>query len=191
MLSVDGSTVLGMDDRPPLTTALTGAELRRWYWTLAELTAFARTLGVPTGGGKPALTERMCSALDGTAPPAPVARRPAAAGLRGPLTGSSVLPPGQRCSQELRYLGERIGPRFRFDAHVREFVAAGAGRTLDGLVAHWEATRTAPPRAIEPQFEFNRFLRRWHLDHPDEPRAAALAAWRAHRAHPRSPGAAG
>jgi hypothetical protein len=51
--------------RPPLTPALSGAELRRWYWTLAELTALARTLGVPRGGGKPALTDRLAAALDG------------------------------------------------------------------------------------------------------------------------------
>jgi len=94
---------------------------------------------------------------------------------------------GPRVDAGRPYLTERLGPRFRFDAHVREFVAAGAGRTLDELVAHWEATRTAPPRPIASQFELNRFLRRWHLDHPGRSHAAALAAWRAYRARPLPP----
>ena len=175
-----------MTERPAPTPALTGAELRRWYWTLAELTALARRLGVPTRGGKPVLVERLAAVLDG-APPPPAPPRPrAGAQLAAPLHGGSVIPPGQRCSQELRaHLTERIGPAFRFDAHVREFVAGGAGRTLDELVEHWHRTRSAPPREIGPQFELNRFLHERRATHPGEPRAAALAAWREHRARPR------
>ncbi|MBC8091545.1 MAG: hypothetical protein H7Y15_06330, partial [Pseudonocardia sp.] len=54
-----------MQSRPALTAALSGVELRRWYWTLAELTALARSMGVPVRGGKAALAERLAAALDG------------------------------------------------------------------------------------------------------------------------------
>ena len=177
-----------MPTRPAPTTALSGAELRRWYWTLAELQALARALGLATAGGKAELTERVAVALDGGTPAPPARRRPAGRQLTGPLHGGSVIPPGQRCGQLLRqYLTDRIGPGFTFDAHVREFVADGAGRTLDELVAHWHATRAAPPRPIAAQFELNRFLRRWRAAHPGQPHTAALDAWRVHRARPREP----
>lgn len=179
--------------RPPLSSELTGAELRRWYWLKTELISLARELGVRTTGGKQQLTTRLAAALDGAPPPDERASRPGTAGaLPEPLTLDTVLPPGQRCTQQLRrFLEDRIGPRFRFDAHMRAFVAEGSGRSLAQAVEHWHATRSAPTRPIEPQFEFNRFRRAWHAAHPDGDRESALAAWKAHRAAPvdaRSPG---
>ena len=187
-MSVGGASVPTVPDpiRPELSPNLSGTELQRWYWTLAELTALARRLGVPTGGGKVAVTERLVAVLDGAAPPP--APRPARVGrqLAPPLTLETVIPPGQRCSEVLRAsLRAEIGPAFTFDGHMREFVAEGAGRTLADLVAHWHATRDAPPGEIGPQFELNRFLRERRTQHPGEAHADALEAWRVHRALPR------
>ncbi|PBC70756.1 hypothetical protein BX265_5313 [Streptomyces sp. TLI_235] len=184
------TTTAAHPPRPRPTTALSGAELLRWYWTLDELTGLARELGVPRGGGKAALTARLAAALDGRPlPQAPAARRTRPGRqLTGPVDGDTVIPEGQRCSQLLRaWFTARIGPSFHFDAHMRAFVAENAGRTLDDAVRHWHETRAeaAEPREIGAQFELNRFLRGWHADHPDGTRAEALDAWRAHRARPR------
>ncbi len=173
--------------RPPLSAALTGAELRRWYWTLQELTALARELGVRRGGGKRDLTERLAAALDGA--PAPPPARPPAPGrqLVSPLTNATVIPAGQRCSQVLReHFRQEIGPAFTFDAVMRTFIASGEGRTLGDAVAHWHATRDAAarPQPIGAQFELNAFLRRWRRDNPHRSRGDALAAWRHHRSLP-------
>lgn len=177
--------------RPAPSPELSGAELARWYWTLAELTALARRMGLPAGGGKAAVTARIAAALDGLPAPDPAPRRPArSAGrqLAAPVDGASVIPPGQRCSQVLReYFVREIGPGFHFDAFMRDYVAQGAGRTLAEAVAHWHATRerAAQPQEIGAQFELNRFLRDWHARHPEGTRPQALAAWRAHRSSPR------
>ncbi|MEV7543619.1 DUF6434 domain-containing protein [Streptomyces sp. NPDC089915] len=177
------------EERPPLTPALTGAELARWYWTLAELTELARRLDVPRGGGKAALTERLRAALDGEPLPAAPARRPAAARqLSAPVDASTVIPEGQRCSQVLReFFRREAGPAFHFDGHMRAYVAQNAGRTLGEAVAHWHATReaAAEPQQIGDQFEFNRFLRTWHTAHPTGTRAEAVTAWHAYRSKPR------
>ncbi|WP_314246635.1 DUF6434 domain-containing protein [Streptomyces kutzneri] len=179
------------ESRPALTAALTGAELLRWYWTLAELSTLAREMGLPAGGGKAAVTARLAAALDGLpAPAAPAVSAPRRAGrqLAAPVTGATVIPPGQRCSQVLRaYFVREIGPGFHFDAFMRDYVAGHAGHTLAEAVAHWHATRerAAEPQEVGAQFEFNRFLRAWHARHPDGARAQALAAWQAHRARPR------
>ncbi|MGE7384546.1 DUF6434 domain-containing protein [Streptomyces sp. NPDC004126] len=177
------------ESRPEPTPELSGAELLRWYWTLEELTGLARRKGVPAGGGKAALTQRLAAALDGRALPAPVpAARRGGRQLKAPVDGASVIPEGQRCSQVLReFFLREIGPGFHFDAFMREYVAQGAGRTLAEAVAHWHATRqrAAEPQEVGAQFEFNRFLRDWHARHPDGTREQALAAWREHRARPR------
>lgn len=177
--------------RPALSAALSGDELSRWYWTLAELTLLARELGVPRGGGKAALTERLRAALDGVAPlPAPPRPRKADRQLAAPVDGLTVIPEGQRCSQVLReYFRREIGAGFHFDAYMRTFVAEGAGRTLADAIDHWHATRqdAAQPQEIGSQFELNRFLRDWYAEHPAGSRAEALAAWRAQRDRPRNP----
>lgn len=185
------------EERPRLSRSLSGAELARWYWTLAELSVLAREMGLSSGGGKAAVTARIAAALDGRRPPAgrtpaPSARR-AGRQLAAPVGGDSVIPAGQRCSQVLReHFAREIGPGFHFDAFMREYVAQGAGRTLAEAVAHWRATRgeAAQPREIGAQFELNRFLRDWHADHPAGTRSEAMAAWRVHRSRPRGEGPA-
>lgn len=180
--------------RPPLTPALSGAELRRWYWTLAELTALARTLGVPRGGGKSALVDRLVAALDGTPWSAPPRRAPPGPQLTGSMSAATVIPPGQRCSQVLRrWFEQEIGPGFAFDGAMRAFIAEGTGRTLGEAVAHWHATRAeaARPGPIAAQFELNAFLREWWAAHPGGTRDGALAAWRQRRAAPAPASGAG
>ncbi len=173
--------------RPPLSAALTGMELRRWYCTLQELTTLARELAVPRGGGKQALTDRLAAALDGGPPPSSLRTRTSGRQLSAPVTNQTVIPAGQRCSQVLReHFRREIGPAFTFDAFMRTFIANGDGRTLGEAVTHWHATRAAAaqPQPIGAQFELNAYLRRWRRDHPNGNRDDALTAWRHHRALP-------
>ncbi|GAA3767656.1 hypothetical protein GCM10022379_39260 [Micromonospora maritima] len=176
-----------MTDRPPLTHVRSGSELRRWYWTLAELTELARTMGVPRGGGKLALVERLAAALDGTAAPEHARRAGSARQLGPPVTVDTVIPAGQRCSQVLRaFFRDQVGKGFVFDEFMRAFIRDGAGRTLGDAVSHWYDTRAeaARERPVAAQFEFNAFLRQWRRAHPQADRAAALAAWQEHRSRP-------
>lgn len=179
----------GAEVRPAASSALTGAELLRWYWLTSELAALARELGVSPGGGKPELTRRIVAALDGHPAPEPTAGpRQRSPQVRAPLTHDTVMPPGQRSSQLLRaFFAAELGPSFHFDGRMRAYVAEG-GHTLGEAVTFWRAGRdaraSAPPTEIAPQFELNAFLRGWHAAHPDGSREQALAAWRVHRDTP-------
>jgi hypothetical protein len=176
--------------RPPITTVTSGAELVRWYWLASELRELARATGVRTTGGKQELTARLVAALDGSADPSgPRARRPergrARSDLVEPLTTATLIPPGQRCTQQLRrFFVAQLGAGFRFDETMRHFIAEGAGRTLGDATEHWRATRHAPRREIAPQFELNRFQRLWHAANPSGGHAECIAAWRDHRSKP-------
>jgi hypothetical protein len=175
--------------RPLLSRSLSGSELRRWYWTKAELALLGREFAISTSVGKLELTNRLAAALDGAPPPAPPEARSGAPGqqLAGPLTPDVLLPRGQRCSQELRrFFTDQVGPRFRFDAAMRQFVADGAGLSLGDGVRHWYRTRSLPRGDIDPQFELNQFIRDFHARKAGS-REMALAAWRRHKELPRSP----
>ena len=176
-----------MLNRPAPTADLTEEEFLRWYWLRAELAALARSLAVPTSGAKDVLAARIAARLGGRVQEEAPAVRVPVARLTGPLDRETVIPPGQRCSQLLRawFVGE-IGSSFRFDAAMRDFFASTDGtQTLGDALAHWASSRTDEPKAIEAQFEYNRFARAWHQSHPGAGNGARLRdAWRTYRDAP-------
>ncbi len=170
--------------RPELTPDLSGDELLRWYWLKTELAALARTLGISASGSKEVLTRRLVAALDGDVFTEPTPRNTAGgAQLSDPVDASSIIPRGQRCSQVVRrWFVQQVGASFHFDATMREFFAQGDGtRTLQDALDHYSVTRDSQQTEIDPQFEYNRFTRKWHTDHPETTREDLLAAWQLYR----------
>lgn len=161
----------------------TEAEFRRWYHTVAQLRAMAKSMGIPTTGTKGVLTERIAAALAGR--PLPEQPRTRRARVPAPLTDGSVIPPGVILDRQLRdWFTARIGPEFHSDHHMRAFLRDNPGGTLGDAVAHWHATRGAPPQPIEAQFEYNRFVRRWRAEHPGASHGDVVRAWAQFRAKP-------
>lgn len=183
------ATIAGMPDhpvRPALHPDLAATEFHRWYWLKEELTDFARELGLRTSGNKDVLTGRILAALaaepftEPTRPVSPTAQ------LSEPLTPTTVIPPGQRCSQILRaWFKAQVGAGFHFDRHMRGFFAAADGTTtLRDALTHWHSTRNCGPEKIGRQFEYNRFTRAWHAANPSGTTEQLLAAWRRYRERP-------
>lgn len=173
--------------RPPLDSTLSGSELLRWYWLKDELVLFARDLGVRTTGSKDVLAARIAAELDGVGFEEPARSKPVAATqLKGRLTATTVIPRGQRCSQSVReWFVTQVGSTFGFDATMRQYFAhADGAQTLQDALDHYRATRNSEPKAIDPQFEYNRFTRSWHQANPNGTRAELLDAWRHYRATP-------
>lgn len=173
--------------RPELSPALTGDELKRWYWLKGELAAFARQIGVRATGSKDVLTRRIAATLDGEPfqEPEP-ARRSTSAQLSAPLTPDTVTPAGQRCSQVVRaWFSVKVGDGFHFDAQMRDFFAHTDGtQTLQDALSHYRDTRAAGPREIGPQFEFNQFTRAWREEHKVSTHQELLDAWNEYRNAP-------
>ncbi|MGP6175041.1 DUF6434 domain-containing protein [Corynebacterium sp. A21] len=175
------------DARPALQPGISTREFQRWYWLKEELISFARELGIPTSGAKDLLTRRIAAKLAGENLPEPaVIRRSRSRQLSGELSARTEIPAGQRCSQVLRaWFTQQLGTGFHFDAPMREFFANTDGtQTLADALNHWHVTREQVPGSIDPQFEYNRFTRAWHRDHPEGTPAQLRSAWRAYRSQP-------
>ena len=172
-----------MGDRPQPTGELSAQDFVRWYWTKTELVAFARSLGLSAGGSKIELTDRIRARLAGEPPPVDgVAVRTR---LTGPLTADTVIPPGVVLSQVLRdWFTQQVGPSFRFNESLRQFLANGSGRTLGEAVDHYLATRGLPTADIAPQFEYNRFVRSWRAANPGGSGEQMRQAWWEYRSAP-------
>lgn len=166
---------------------LSGTEFLRWYWLKSELISLARLLDVATSGSKEELTTRLAAALDGHASlPSSRAAGSLVDQLSGDLSASTIIPLGQRSSQELRgWFQAHVGSSFRFDRHMRDFIGSADGTTtLGDALKHWESTRNEPVTAIDPQFEFNRFTRAWYVRNPSGTRAELSADWKHYRGLP-------
>lgn len=173
--------------RPTLSRDLTGDELKRWYWLKDELIEFARSIGVRTTGSKDTVVDRLAATLDGVHFHEPESKRPSnSTQLSGPLTASTLIPVGQRCSQVVRgWFTDQLDESFSFDATMRAFFANTDGtQTLKDALDHYRKTRGQDSKDIDPQFEYNRFTRAWHESNPDGSRQELVAAWRYYRSLP-------
>lgn len=172
--------------RPDLSAELSGAELQRWYWTMAELQPFARELGLRAAGPKVLLLGRVGAHLDGRPfTDSPRQPRPAKE-LEGSIDELTVIPDGQRSTTELRvFFEDRIGPAFRFDGHMRAFLKSSGGATLGDAVERWYETRDQQLPKQSSSLEFNRFTKHWHEAHPEGSAGQAREAWSRYRALPK------
>ncbi len=172
-------------ERPALSQELTAAEFGRWYWTLAELQAFARSVGIRATGLKPDLAARITAHLAGSEPPTVPPRPRPTPQLSGPLDRETVIPAGQKSTRHLReFFESELGTTFRFDGHMRAFLKSSDGATLGDAIAHWHETRGRPLPQQSSSLEFNAFTKEWHRVHPSSTAAECRAAWRRYRALP-------
>ncbi len=169
--------------RPDDAQVTSAAEVEDWYWTRAELNEIARRLGVSRSGSKAEVTARLVAVLTGQPLP-PHSRKAVGPQLTPPFRLDMVVPAGQRMTRALRdYLTAQIGPGFRFDAVMREFFAAPAGRSLGDAVQVWHSTR-GQEREIPEQFEYNRFTRAFRAKNPDATSRQVREAWAQYKSMP-------
>lgn len=176
-----------MSARPPLDTKLSPESFLDHYWLKDELAAFCKANGVGAAGAKADLTARIAAFLAGDALPATGAGRKHVA-MPSALSLDLVIGLGWRCSQELRgFLSAQLGKPFRFDRFMREQIRDGAGHTLRHVLEAWKAdVATRGRSAIEPQFEYNRFVREFRDWRPEALHKDVVAAWRSYRSAPAS-----
>lgn len=175
-------------NRPKLTLTASITEFDAYYRLKSELIDFCRQNCLPAGGSKAELTGRIRLFLATGAQPNPPATKRAAAAMPEQFSPQTIIGPGWRCSQPLRFFFEaEIGPHFHFNGFMRDFIKNGAGKCLQEAIDGWiEQQRTPrPPAEIAPQFEYNRFIRAYFKANPGKPFAEAVAAWNAHKTRER------
>lgn len=169
-----------ISSRPRLSPTLSEEDFLAWYWLKAELIAFCRELGMPSGGDKATLSARVAARLGDRAPATVQPARQAAARNSAPqcLTLETVVVSGYRLSEQLRaFFVQHEGPRFRFNQALRDFFRDPAGRTLADAIALYRNAALAPGQPIGRQFEYNRHMRAYFEAHPDASMQQARQAW--------------
>ncbi|MEM1044353.1 MAG: DUF6434 domain-containing protein [Bacteroidota bacterium] len=174
--------------RPPLTGTLDADDFLDFYWLKDELVAFCRHEGLPTGGPKVEVRDRIAAYLRDGSVLRPTPRRTGPTDpIPAVLTRETPIGRGWTCGARLRaFFEEEVGPSFRFNRALIDVVKSGDGRTLGEAVDVWAASEATPSRPIESQLEYNRHTRAYYQQHPDATREEVLDAWMRKRAARRS-----
>jgi hypothetical protein len=180
--------------RPPLDQQITPADFRAFYWLKAELQDFCRAHGLSSAGGKQDLAQRIDHFLQTGQRDLPTTTKPRPSSPTEPDSLETLITEGFICSQEKRaFFQSVIGPQFRFSVKMQAFFRANIGKTYQEAVDEWhrlEAEKKAGKKdPIDPQFEYNRFIRAFYDDLKNQslPLAKAIQAWKVARSRPSAP----
>ena len=175
--------------RPPLDLEISVDDFLAFYWLKSELVEFCRVNGLPTSGSKGELTERVAHFLRTGELLLPEKRPKLKTDGQVP-TLDTVITADYRSSQINRaFFEEVIGRHFHFSTAFQQFFKDNVGKTFGDAVKYWyqleEKAKRGEKKDIGPQFEYNRFIREYHLQNPDATHAAAVAAWKVYRSQRR------
>ena len=189
--------------RPGLRAGLDAAVFARYYYLKDELVRFCRASGISAAGDKATLTHRVETFLrSGSA-----ADDEAASGRRqAPRTNArprgvdpsldAVIGADFRCSQLQRAFFEAIiGKRFHFGVKFQGYLRSNPHATYAQAIDEWrrlDRARTRGPagvasseaNSIDPQFEYNTYVRAFFAANPRLRLADAIACWKFRRTHP-------
>ncbi|MEO0558831.1 MAG: DUF6434 domain-containing protein [Bacteroidota bacterium] len=174
--------------RPALDLSLAAEDFLDYYWLKAELVAFCREHSLPVSGAKTELVDRIAAFLrDGTILRPSPARRPRAEPMPEALSLDTEIGRGWRSGQRLRAFFEaEVGPSFRFNQALVDFIRDGEGRTLGEALDAWRASKASGPRVIPRQLEYNRHMRAYRAEHPNATPEEVRDAWWEKRGRRRS-----
>lgn len=172
-----------MKPKPTLRPGMSVTEYRAYYWMKADLTRFARQLGLATDGYKPELSTRIERRLRGISESAAPQRKQA----KGPRDSDKPLRRGTpvvsyKSDDKTRsFFKSQIGPDFHFTYQLNQYRLAHGNLTYGDLVDVWVAERDRRRRrdyrpAIAEHGKYNRFIRDFFDDERNKGKSLGDAA---------------
>lgn len=164
--------------RPLLSTNLSSADFKQYYYLKNELKSFCRQNKLKTTGSKHELNLRISYFLEtGKAKNESRARRPKKEYILDykNLSLQSKIGPNYRTTRELRdYFKSIYGSKFHFSVVFQEYCRQNPDKTFAEAV---EYAKKQKPASIAPQFEYNTYIRDFRADNKDKTFQEAIACW--------------
>ncbi|MDD6327373.1 MAG: DUF6434 domain-containing protein [Eubacteriales bacterium] len=168
-------------ERPPLAKGLDSDIFRDFYYLKEELVLFCRQNGLPTYGGKLALTERIAYYLDTgeLAPENKIQRKKSVVSL---ITRNTIIEENFVCSERHRaFFKEQIGDSFSFPVAFQKWLKNNAGKTYeDAISAYYEIKKQKKMNktTIDKQFEYNTYIRDFFENNKGKSLEDAIRCWK-------------
>lgn len=189
---------MSTEKRPAIDTITTAAELRRWYWTKAELEAECRRRGLKIAGAKFTQLDRIAHFLETGEKRLP-GDTPARTTSRfdwhsAPLSLSTEITDSYRNTQNVRrFFKSHVGTQFKFNTAFMAWMKANIGKTLADAVAEFQrleadAKTSGAKSEIAHHNQFNQYTRDFLDDNPDMGMDDVRHFWALKRALPSEDG---
>ena len=177
----------GTNSKPALRREVSVADFKAYYWSIADLTDFAKRLGLSSHGNKPDLSARIERRLRGPPDKQSLQQR-----STGPRDSDKTLRPetlvvNYKSDDGTRdFFKRNIGPHFHFTYHLNQYRLANTNLTYGDLIREWvaEYARRQDPKYRAPiasHGEYNRYIRDYFSDERNKGKSLrdAVASWNA------------
>lgn len=174
-------------NKPKLTKHISLDNFNDFYWLKTELITFCRSLGISTSGGKIEIAERIRYYIK----TGKIIKKPAGNKKQSKfnwsqevLTKETIITDNYKNGRNVRgFFIREIGSHFSFNVIFIKWIRENAGKTLKDAIDEWEKINEIKKvkgyeSTIDPQFEYNRYIRAFLKDNPDLSGKDARKFWK-------------
>lgn len=174
--------------RPELNKEISIKDFNDFYWLKQELVDFCKSVGITTTGGKMEIAERIRNYIS-TGNVIKNAIKNVKVNSKFDwnseiLTCETVITDNYRNGENVRnFFIKEIGSHFSFNVIFMKWMKVNTGRTLDDAIYEWKRINDLKKDKkyvgeIDPQFEYNRYMRAFLHDNPNLSSKDAMKYWK-------------
>lgn len=179
-------------DRPALNKDILITDFKEFYWLKEELVAFCKKIGISTSGSKIDLTNKIQEYLSTGTIPLNLKHTKLTTSKfdwnKEPLTILTVITDNYKNTENVRaFFTNQIGANFSFNVKFMNWMKNNIGKSLNDAIEEWKQLDEIKKgknykTEIEPQFEYNRYMRAFLSDNPNLSSKDAIRFWKIKRA---------
>jgi hypothetical protein len=179
-------------NRPELSKQLSLTDFNDFCWLKAELIEFCKSVGIPSSGGKIDIANRIRHYITTgqviEREKKTVKIKPSFNWDKEKLTRNTIITDNYKNGENVRHFFiEEIGARFSFNIIFIKWMKDNIGKTLGDAIVEWKRINDLKKdknhiSEIDPQFEYNRYMRAFLKDNPYLSSKDAMKFWKLKRA---------
>lgn len=180
-----------MEKRPNLDRNITLADFNDFYWLKEELVDFCKRVGISTSGGKIEISDRIRHyILTGKTDKIEAAKSKGKSKFdwsKEKLTLKTEITDSYKNGENVRsFFIREIGSHFAFNVIFMKWIKENVGKTLGDAIIEWNRINELKKdknyvSEIDPQFEYNRYMRAFLADNPELSSKDAMRHWKLKR----------
>jgi hypothetical protein len=178
-------------DRPNLDKNISLKDFNEFYWLKKELIDFCKTIGISTSGGKVEIADRIrYYLLIGKVIKVETNKIKSTSKFKWDnekLTPETIITDNYRNGEKVRsFFIREIGSHFAFNVIFMKWIKENIGKNLGDAITEWNRIYEIMNNKdyvseIDPQFEYNRYMRAFLNDNPELSTKDAMKYWKLKR----------
>lgn len=182
---------MNMDSKPNLDRNISLTDFNDFYWLKAELVEFCKQNGISTLGGKIELSDRIrhyiiTGKTNRNEPKKSISKSKFDWNKEKLTLNTEITDNYKNCENVRSFFIKEIGLHFTFNVIFMKWMKENVGKTLYDAIIEWnrinELKRSKDYISeINPQFEYNRYIRAFLADNPELSSKDAMKHWKLKR----------